>query len=191
MNAPARAWVALGANLGDAGRALVDALAALAALPGTRVVAVSSLYRSAPVDAAGPEFLNAVAALDTMLAPADLLAAMHAIEHAAGRERPYRNAPRLLDLDLLLHGDTLSDSPALALPHPRMHLRAFVLAPLAELAPALSVPGHGRVDMLLERITGQPIERLRPAPDGSDRPGWPEPLYPPTSAPSRDNRDNP
>lgn len=191
MNAPARAWVALGANLGDARRALVDALAALAALPGTRVVAVSSLYRSAPVDAAGPEFLNAVAALDTTLAPAGLLAAMHAIEHAAGRERPYRNAPRLLDLDLLLHGDTLSDSPALTLPHPRMHLRAFVMAPLAELAPTLSVPGHGRVDMLLERITGQPIERLRPAPDGPDRPGWPGPLYPPTSAPSRDNRDNP
>ncbi|TXL68669.1 2-amino-4-hydroxy-6-hydroxymethyldihydropteridine diphosphokinase [Zeimonas arvi] len=191
MNAPARAWVALGANLGDARRALVDALSALAALPGTRVVAVSSLYRSAPVDTAGPDFLNAVAALDTGLAPADLLAAMHAIEHAAGRERPYRNAPRLLDLDLLLHGDTLSDAPALVLPHPRMHLRAFVMAPLAELAPTLSVPGRGRVDMLLERITGQPIERLHPAPDGPDRPGWPGPLYPPTSAPSRDNRDNP
>jgi 2-amino-4-hydroxy-6-hydroxymethyldihydropteridine diphosphokinase len=179
MNAPARAWVALGANLGAARRALADALAALAALPGTRLVAVSSLYRSAPVDADGPEFLNAVAALDTTLAPADLLAAMHAIEQAAGRERPYRNAPRLLDLDLLLHGDTLSDSPALTLPHPRMHLRAFALAPLAELAPTLSVPGRGRVDTLLERVAGQPIERLPPS---ADRPEWPGPLHPPTSA---------
>lgn len=187
MSEPARAWVALGANLGDARRALADALAALAALPGTRVIAVSSLYRSAPVDADGPEFLNAVAALDTTLAPAELLAAMHAIEHAAGRERPYRNAPRLLDLDLLLHGDTLSDSPALTLPHPRMHLRAFVLAPLAELAPELPVPGHGRVDALLGRITGQAIERLPSTSDRPDRPGWPGPVH----APLRDNRDKP
>jgi len=172
MKAPARAWIALGANLGDARRALTGALAALAALPGTRIAAVSSLYRSAPVDAEGPEFLNAVAALDTALAPADLLAAMHAIEDAAGRERPYRNAPRLLDLDLLLHGETVSDSPALTLPHPRMHLRAFVLAPLAELAPGLTVPGRGRADALLAGITGQRIERLPPTPEWPD---WPRP----------------
>jgi 2-amino-4-hydroxy-6-hydroxymethyldihydropteridine diphosphokinase len=197
MNEPARAWVALGANLGNARRALADALAALAALPGTRVVAVSSLYRSAPVDAQGPAFLNAVAALDTTLAPTDLLAAMHAIEHAAGRERPFRNAPRLLDLDLLLHGDTVTDTPALILPHPRMHLRAFVLAPLAELAPELPVPGHGRVDALLGRITGQAIERLPPGSAPSDRPAtpgapdWPGPLPPPTGAPLPDLQGKP
>ncbi|MCM5570557.1 2-amino-4-hydroxy-6-hydroxymethyldihydropteridine diphosphokinase [Burkholderiaceae bacterium FT117] len=169
MESPARAWVALGANLGDACRALSVALAALAALPGTRVAAVSSLYRSAPVDAAGPDFLNAVAALDTAMPAGELLAALHRIEDAAGRERPYRNAPRLLDLDLLMHGDSVSNSPELSLPHPRMHLRAFVLAPLAELAPGLVVPGRGRIDALLARVADQRIERLPAAPD------WPGP----------------
>jgi len=167
MSAPVRAWVALGANLGEARRALAEALAALAALPGTRVAAVSALYRTAPLDAQGPDFLNAVAALDTSLPAEALLDALHGIERAAGRERPYRNAPRLLDLDLLMHGDAVVDSPRLTLPHPRMHLRAFVLAPLAELAPELVVPGHGRADALLSRVADQRIERLAP------QAGWP------------------
>jgi 2-amino-4-hydroxy-6-hydroxymethyldihydropteridine diphosphokinase len=167
MSAPVRAWVALGANLGDARHALAAALAALAGLPDTRVAAVSSLYRTAPLDAQGPDFLNAVAALDTALPAEALLDALHAIERAAGRERPYRNAPRLLDLDLLMHGDAVVDSPRLTLPHPRMHLRAFVLAPLAELAPELVVPGHGRADTLLSRVADQRIERL------AAQAGWP------------------
>lgn len=187
MNANNRAWIALGANLGDAQGALTEALAALARLPNTRIVAVSSLYRSAPVDAEGPEFLNAVAALDTTLAPGALLSALHAIEDAAGRERPYRNAPRSLDLDLLLYGQDMVDTPALCLPHPRMHQRAFVLAPLAELAPVLQVPGSGRVDRLLAAISGQPIERL------SETPDWPgfsrRPEAPgPTTASAREIR---
>lgn len=167
MSAPVRAWVALGANLGDARHAMAGALAALADLPGTRVAAVSALYCSAPLDAQGPDFLNAVVALDTALPAEALLDALHEIERAAGRERPYRNAPRLLDLDLLLHGDSIIDSPRLTLPHPRMHLRAFVLAPLVELAPELVVPGHGRADMLLSRVADQRIERLAP------QAGWP------------------
>ncbi|WP_404299532.1 2-amino-4-hydroxy-6-hydroxymethyldihydropteridine diphosphokinase [Alicycliphilus denitrificans] len=131
------AWIGLGANLGDARAALRAAVRAMAALPGTRVLRVSSLYRSAPVDAGGPDYLNAVAELETTLAPLDLLHALQAIEQAAGRERPYRNAPRTLDLDLLLYGAQQLDGAELTVPHPRMGERAFVLLPLAELAPGL------------------------------------------------------
>lgn len=182
-----RAWIALGANLGDAQGALTGALAALTRLPDTRIVAVSSLYRSAPVDAQGPDFLNAVAALETGLAPAALLCRLHAIEDAAGRERPYRNAPRSLDLDLLLYGREVADTPALRLPHPRMHRRAFVLAPLAELAPALEVPGHGRVDLLLAAISGQHLEKLSRAPGWPGLPEWPG-RPDPTTAFARETR---
>src|SRR5580765_132448 len=105
--ATARAYIGLGANLGDARAALSSAVDALAALPHTRLVALSSLYRTAPIDSSGPDYLNAVAALDTALDPDALLAALQAIEQGHGRERPYRNAPRTLDLDLLLHGDVV------------------------------------------------------------------------------------
>ena len=148
------AWIGLGANLGDARAALRAAVRALAALPCTRVLRVSSLYRSAPVDAGGPDYLNAVAELDTPLAPLALLHALQSIEQAAGRERPYRNAPRTLDLDLLLHGDERLDSPELTVPHPRMGERAFVLLPLAELAPGLV-----RAEQLAA-VAGQRIERV-------------------------------
>ena len=131
------ALIGLGANLGDARAALRSAVQAMAALPGTRLLRVSSLYRSAPVDAGGPDYLNAVAELDTTLAPLELLHALQRIEQAAGRERPYRNAPRTLDLDLLLYGTLRLDSAELTVPHPRMGERAFVLLPLAELAPQL------------------------------------------------------
>ena len=155
-----RAWIGLGANLGDAPATLRAAFAALAALPRTRLRARSSLYRSAPIDAGGPDFVNAVAAIDTGLDAAELLSHLLAIERQHGRERPYRNAPRTLDLDLLLYGDAQIESPALTVPHPRLHVRAFVLAPLAELAPALDVPGRGQVATLLARVSAQPIERL-------------------------------
>lgn len=134
-----RAYVGLGANLGaNLAATLSDAARALAALPKTQVAALSSAWRSAPVDAGGPDFLNAVAALDTELAPLELLDALQAIEQAHGRERPYRHAPRTLDLDLLLWGEVVMDSPRLILPHPRLHERAFVLCPLLEIAPQLS-----------------------------------------------------
>lgn len=128
-----KVFVGLGANLGDRGEALWHALQALAALPSTQLRAVSSLYSSAPVDATGPDYLNAVAQLETALAPQAFLEALQAIELAAGRERPYRNAPRTLDLDVLLWGAEVLNTPSLIVPHPRMYERAFVLKPLAEL----------------------------------------------------------
>lgn len=160
MSPAARAWVGLGANLGDARATLAAALDALGQLPGTRRAAVSSCWRSAPVDAQGPDFLNAVAALDTTLAPHELLAALQAIEARHGRERPYPNAPRTLDLDLLLHGDAVLRTPALTLPHPRLHLRAFVLEPLAELAPDLVLPGLGPLAPWRTAASDQVVERL-------------------------------
>lgn len=130
---PQTAWIGLGANLGDARAALCGAVQSIAALPGTRVLRVSSLYGSAPVDAAGPDYLNAIAEIDTTLAPLELLDALQRIELGAGRERPYRNAPRTLDLDIVRFGDVALDTPRLTLPHPRWRERAFVLLPLSEL----------------------------------------------------------
>lgn len=148
------AWIGLGANLGDARAALRGAVQAMAALPDTQVSQVSSLYRSAPVDAGGPDYLNAVAMLQTRLAPLALLHALQALEQAAGRERPYRNAPRTLDLDLLLYGDLRLEGAELTVPHPRMHERAFVLQPLAELAPAMVDAAR------LADVADQRIERV-------------------------------
>lgn len=157
------AWIGLGANLGDPAAALHDALARLAALPGTRLLAQSSLYRSAPVDAGGDDYLNAVARIGTTLAPTELLAALMLIEQRWGRERQYRNAPRTLDLDLLMMQDVSINTPELILPHPRMHQRAFVLMPLAEIDADLVIPGHGALPALLAATADQQIERLRPA----------------------------
>lgn len=154
-----RAYVGLGANVGaDLLATLTQAARALAALPGTRLTALSSAWRSAPVDAGGPDFLNAVAALDTALSPLDLLQALQAIEQAHGRERPYRNAPRTLDLDLLLQGDLVLDTPRLTLPHPRLGERAFVLRPLLEIAPELAglATGSGWQAQRIERLGAIP-----------------------------------
>jgi len=156
-----RAYVGLGANLDDPRTHIERALAELARLPRTRLVARSSLYRSAPVGfRAQPDFLNAVAALDTDLDPQSLFEALRAIERRHGRERPFPGAPRTLDLDLLLYGEDTIATPTLAVPHPRMHERAFVLAPLAEIAPEARVPGRGPVAELLAACAGQRIERL-------------------------------
>ena len=161
--APTTAWIGLGANLGERTGALRFALAAIAALPGTSVRRVSSLYRSAPVDAGGPDYLNAVAEIATTLAPQALLEALQATEHSAGRERSYRNAPRTLDLDILLWGDPAVGiaTATLTVPHPRMSERAFVLLPLAEIAPE-RVPSAA-----LQAVSAQRIEKLAPAV------GWP------------------
>jgi 2-amino-4-hydroxy-6-hydroxymethyldihydropteridine diphosphokinase len=123
-------------------------------------VARSGWYRSAPVDASGPDYLNGAAVIDTALAPLDLLDALLAIEAAQGRKRPYRHAPRTLDLDLLLYGDQVLDTPRLTLPHPRAHLRAFVLWPMAELLPAGTWPGQGLLADLLAGVADQRVERL-------------------------------
>ena len=154
-----RAYVGLGANLGDSAATLRQVLAQLQATPGIDAVTASPFYRSAPVDAAGPDFVNAVAAVDTVLAPLDLLDVLQALENQHGRQRPYRNAPRTLDLDLLLYGDTRLDHERLILPHPRLHLRAFVLLPLRDLAPGIPVSGKP-VDAWIDAIHDQPIERL-------------------------------
>jgi 2-amino-4-hydroxy-6-hydroxymethyldihydropteridine diphosphokinase len=148
------AFVALGANLGDPTRTLVDAIGAIDRLPETHVTSRSSFYRSAPVDAKGPDFINAVVAIETGLPALELLGQLHAIEHAAGRERPYRNAPRTLDLDLLLYADDVIATPVLTVPHPRMHERAFVLLPLAEIAPQRVTPQQ------LDAVRGQSIKRV-------------------------------
>jgi len=155
-----RAYIGLGANLGDARAGVAAAWQALKGLPHCAPVGCSSLYRTAPVDATGPDFINAVCALDTTLAPLELLAALQALELQFGRERPYRNAPRTLDLDLLAYGDQVLANDTLQLPHPRLHLRAFALVPLAELAPELVLPGLGPVVALLGAVADQAIERL-------------------------------
>jgi len=131
------AYVALGANLGDARASVLAAVDALGKLPGTRLVRASSLYRTAPLEASGPDFINAVVALQTTLSAPELLTQLQQLENAQGRQRPYVNAPRTLDLDILLYGNAVINSPVLQVPHPRMRQRAFVLVPLAEIAPEL------------------------------------------------------
>lgn len=157
----APAWVGLGSNLAAPREQLESALAGLAALPETRVLRVSSFYRTAPVGYAGqPDFINAVAAIETGLAPRALLEALLDIERRHGRVRTIANGPRTLDLDLLLHGDQRIDEPGLTLPHPRMHERAFVMVPLAEIAPELAIPGRGIAADLARALAGsQRVER--------------------------------
>ncbi len=158
------AWIGLGANLGDARGSVLAAFDDIASVPGVRLAARSSLWRSAPVDASGDDYVNAVCLVDTTLDAAALLQALQAIEARHGRERPWRNAPRTLDLDLLLHDEAPPPTSTLAVPHPRLHERAFVLLPMAEvcaqLGLALDVPGHGRLDALLPAVRGQRIERM-------------------------------
>ena len=143
------AYIGLGANLGDPVQAVRSAALQLGATPGVRLLQASSLYRSAPVDSSGPNYINAVVEIATTLTAPHLLAVLQAIEQAAGRERPYINAPRTLDLDLLLYGSAGIASPRLTLPHPRMWQRAFVLLPLHEIAPVL-VPSKA-----LNAVAGQ------------------------------------
>ena len=160
------AYVGLGANLGDPKKAIREALAALRALPQTRMDAVSSLYLSAPVDAGGNDYVNAVARLHTSLRAHELLTGLQGVEQNFGRERPFRNAPRTLDLDLLLYGEQCIHDAALEVPHPRMMARAFVLLPLLELDAGIIVPGMGQARDFLPAVHDQPIRRLdetRPA----------------------------
>lgn len=147
------AYIALGSNLKAPQQQLQAGFAALARLPNTRVIGQSSLYRSAPVGYVNqPDFVNAVAAIHTTLAPHALLDALLAIEREQGRVREFANAPRTLDLDIALYGERRVQEPGLSIPHPRMHERAFVLVPLAQIAPEAVVPGHGRVRDLLANV---------------------------------------
>jgi 2-amino-4-hydroxy-6-hydroxymethyldihydropteridine diphosphokinase len=147
-------FIALGANLGDAQGAVRQAMQDIAALPQTQVRQCSQLYRSAPVDSSGPDYINAVVEISTGLTAQGLLQELQQLENKAGRQRPYSNAPRTLDLDILIFGDVAINTPQLTLPHPRMAARAFVLLPLAEIAPA-------RVTVQqLQAVATQAIERL-------------------------------
>ena len=153
------AYIGIGANLGDARGNVDDALARLAALPGGALLGQSAKYRTAPIDSSGDDYINAVACIDTPLGAPALLDALHGIELAHGRERPYRNAPRTLDLDILLYGDERIELPSLQVPHPRMLERAFVLVPLLEIAPDIEVPGRGPARQFLARVAGQGIHK--------------------------------
>jgi len=155
--APVTAYVAIGANLGDASTAVLCAINDLAELPQTDLVAQSSQYQTAPMASSGPDYINAVVEISTRLTAQDLLLALQQMEFEAGRDRPYPNAPRTLDLDILLYGEASIQSTSLSIPHPRMFERAFVLVPLAEIAPALVSAAQ------LEAVAAQAITRLADA----------------------------
>ena len=158
---PVEAFVGLGANLEDPVQQVSQAVTVLDGIDRTRLLAASSLYRSEPVGYADqPHFINAVAKLQTRLSPHELLDALHVIENRHGRRRSVRNAPRTLDLDLLIYGVLVLQEEGLTLPHPRMHERAFVLMPLAELAPDACVPGRGSVAQLLAQVDRSGVEKL-------------------------------
>lgn len=157
----ARAFVGIGANLGNATDQVRAAIGALAALPDSRLVRASSLYRTAPIGyAAQPDFVNAAALLETTFAPRALLAELRAIERRYDRERPFKNAPRTLDLDLLLYDDRIIEEPELSVPHPRLHERAFALAPVVEIDPECVIPGRGPARDWLTRCADQRVERI-------------------------------
>ena len=156
------AYVGIGANLEDPRAQVAQAFDELARMPRTRLSARSSLYLSTPLGyGAQPDFINAVAELDTALGAQELLAELQAIETRYGRQRSFANAPRTLDLDLLLYGDTRIDEPQLVVPHPRMHERAFVLEPLLEIAPHAAIPGRGSAAACLAGRADQKVERIR------------------------------
>jgi 2-amino-4-hydroxy-6-hydroxymethyldihydropteridine diphosphokinase len=161
-----QAFVALGSNLQNPVQQLHNAFDAIAALPDTRLIKKSSLYQTAPVDCPElgaekvPDFINAVVEIQTALSPEALLQALHSIEDKAGRERPYINAPRVLDCDLLLYENRIIHSEQLTLPHPRMHTRGFVLLPLFEIAADLSMPIHGKIATLIDTNLFKDITKL-------------------------------
>jgi 2-amino-4-hydroxy-6-hydroxymethyldihydropteridine diphosphokinase len=155
------AYIGLGSNLENPVAQLQAGFAALAALPRTKLVARSSFYRTEPVGYRDqPDFVNAVARIDTTLSPRALLDALLAIERTRGRVREFANAPRTLDLDVLVYGDVICDEPGLVIPHPRLHERGFALVPMAEIAPDCVVPGRGRVADLLLAVEADGIARL-------------------------------
>lgn len=156
----ATAYIGLGANLGDAQKTLTEATALLRDTTGVRAVQSSSYYRSDPVDAPGPSYVNAVLKVSTTLAPLALLQTLRAIEHQFGRQRHFRNAPRTLDLDILLYDTLAFSTPTLTVPHPRMHLRAFVIKPLVELGQTEALVSGKPIVQWLSSCSDQPCEPL-------------------------------
>ncbi|MBI1891647.1 MAG: 2-amino-4-hydroxy-6-hydroxymethyldihydropteridine diphosphokinase [Burkholderiales bacterium] len=160
MTSAVIAYVGVGANLGDARAQVESAILGLNKLPDTKVCAQSSLFKSAPIEAEGDDFINAVVQIETTLTAQDLLAQLQNLEQAAGRERPYVNAPRTLDLDLLLYGQQRISTPELTVPHPRMTQRAFVLIPLLQIDPFIAVPGKGAAHQFAPGVAGQKIHKI-------------------------------
>lgn len=154
------AYLGLGANLGQAKQTLKDAVVCLAQQVGITIAQKSCLYKTAPLDADGDDYLNAILAIETSLSPHALLALCQQLETHFGRERPYPNAPRTLDIDILLYGDMQISDADLTIPHPRMTGRAFVLVPLVEMAPELEIPGQGRAAQFLAAVADQRIEKI-------------------------------
>lgn len=154
------AYIGIGSNLGNDFCKVGEAIEILRDLPDTRLDRLSSLYRTAPVDATGDDYVNAVARLITGLSPDNLLHALWNIENRLGRERPFRNAPRTLDLDILLYNADQINTRQLTIPHPRMAERAFVLVPLAEIDPNVEIPGKEKLSVLLSRLKDQRIDLL-------------------------------
>lgn len=158
---PERAFVGIGANLNDPEAGVRRAMHALGEIPDTHLIASSSLYRTAPVGYLDqPDFINAVAELETSLSPFELLEQLLSIEQRFGRERSTRNAPRIIDLDLLLYGDREIRSETLTLPHPRTAERAFVLVPLAEIDPGVPIGRLGTAAQLLEAVGVDDVQRI-------------------------------
>lgn len=154
------AYIGIGSNLGDAQGNVQRAVLRLDKLPNTRLSGQSSLFRTAPVDAGGDDYINAVACIDTRLPAAELLQELQAIEKDFGRERPYPNAPRTLDLDILLYGQQKILSDSLAVPHPRLTERAFVLIPLLQIDPFITIPGKGPAHAFVPSVVGQAIQKI-------------------------------
>ena len=155
-----KAKIGIGANLGDARHTVSLAIARLAQLPQTSLTAQSSLYLTAPVDAEGDDYVNAVVEIHTALTAASLLLSLQELELAFGRERPYRHAPRTLDLDLLLYGDQQIETDTLTVPHPRMTERAFVLLPLLQIDPLVDIPGKGPAHQFADAVAAQAIQQI-------------------------------
>lgn len=157
----ATAYIGLGGNIGDAKQLIKDAIVCLAQRPEVKVTSRSCMYKSAPVNASGEDFINAVISIDTYLTPEEVLHLCMKVESQFGRERPYTNAPRTLDLDLLSYDDVCIASHELTIPHPRMTERAFVLLPLLELCPQMELPGFGKLANYVDNLKGQRIEKIK------------------------------
>lgn len=154
------AYIGIGANLGNPEKQVRSAINRLATLSGVRLAGQSGLYRTTPIEADGEDYINAVVCLYTTSPPEMLLKQLQKIENEAGRQRPFRNAPRTLDLDILLYDNMQIQTPQLTLPHPKMAERAFVLVPLTEIAPDIAIPGKSKAKTCLKAVCHQPVSRL-------------------------------
>jgi 2-amino-4-hydroxy-6-hydroxymethyldihydropteridine diphosphokinase len=157
----ALAFIGLGGNMGDTKQLIKDAIVCLAQYPEVRVITRSCMYKTAPIESSGDHFVNAVVSVETDSSAVRLLTICQEIEHHFGRERPYPNAPRTLDLDILSYAQEIIETDSLHIPHPRLIERAFVLIPLLEIAPNLSLPKFGNLTSYLENVKTQEVEKIK------------------------------